>query len=792
MQSASADNQGAPPALAARRGGLRIQGHLILLVMVVLVPMFIFSAVMIFMHAQQAHSSKSQLLQHMAAEAAERVDSHLRRTVAGLQALGQSDSLSSHDLRAFHALAGRIVKAEHWDHIALLGASGEHFVNTRKPFGANLAALNRPDLPIKAAASRQLLVSDMTDSLTALADQGRAPMNEAAGDRFLTVVYVPVVQRETVNYVIAVAIEPATWQKLIEDQMGKAGGMEALLVDRESRVIASTYQNGAGPVAGGIKTVSLDASMDARASSSGQVHTIDGQKTYVAFHGTDLAGWTVVTFAPTEVFDSALRQTTMAMAGGFLLLLLCGAWLALMLGRRTSNSISQLVASVRAVAAGGAPLPIESHIAEVTQASQSVNETAALLAARRCELEAADRAKNAFLAVLAHELRNPLAPIRNCVQILNQAEPGSESARSAASVIDRQSAHLTRLVDDLLDVTRIDHGKIELRKELLDLRELLQSTVQDARGLVEKAGLGLTLEVPPAPVLANCDRIRLGQIVGNLLHNATKFTPRGGHITIRLAQDDSLAVVEVSDNGSGISPDHLEQIFELFAQEHPSGAGGNTGLGIGLALARKLVKLHGGTLKAMSAGPGQGSTFRVELPAVIVGPHAAAVAGAAEPAADKARPEPRVLVVDDNKDCADTLCELLGLSGFACTVAYSGQAALLAVAHEVPDAILLDIGLPDIIGHEVCRRIRSSVTTRQPVLIAVTGWGQDHDRELAMKAGFDAHVTKPADAGRVIAMLKSLKRDERSCPGSSTSLAIPAESSTCVEQPRDVVASGSA
>jgi signal transduction histidine kinase/ActR/RegA family two-component response regulator len=781
MQCSSADTASASLNPTAQRGGLRFQSHLINLVMAVLVPMFIFSVVMIVMHVQQARSTRSELLRNMALEAAERVDSHLRRTVAGLQTLGQSDALSNHDLRAFHALADRLVKAERWDHIALLGPSGEHFLNTRKPFGSKLAPLNRPDLPMKAAASRQPLVSDITDSLKAIAGEGKP-------DGFLTVLYVPVVQRETVKYVIAVAIEPATWQKLIQDPMGNAEGMEAVLLDPQSKVIAGTYQNGNGPEVGSIQRVSVDASVNEQASSSGHVTSVGGQSAYAASYKTEVAGWTVLTFAPTETFDSPFRQTTLFMAGAFLLLLLTGLWAALLLGRRTASSISQLVASVRAVAAGGAPLPLKSSIAEVTEASQAVNETAALLAARRSELEAADQAKNKFLAVLGHELRNPLAPIRNCVQLLKQVEPGSQTALSAVDVIDRQSAHLSRLVDDLLDVTRIDHGKIELRNEVLDLGQLLQGTVDDARGLLEQAGIVLTLDLPPAPVLANCDRVRLAQIVGNLLHNARKFTPRGGHIIIRLTREDPLAIVEVRDNGSGILPEHLEKIFDLFAQEQPSGAGGNTGLGIGLALTRKLVKLHGGTITATSAGRGQGSTFRIELPAVFVEPEDGGATGTAAPIVDTAGARARVLVVDDNQDCADTLGELLEMSGFAITVVYSGQAALHAVEHQRPDAVLLDIGLPDINGLEVCRRIRRSVTGRQPMLIALTGWGQENDRELAVKAGFDAHLTKPANAGALIAMLQSFRRNERSCSEANTSSAIAAGSSACVHQSRECAA----
>jgi signal transduction histidine kinase/ActR/RegA family two-component response regulator len=745
--SASGSPLGPPTLQTVRGGGLRMRTHLLLLIVTALVPVILFSAGMMFVHAERERSALHARLEENAAQLAALVNSQLKQTVAGLQTLGRSDALTHHDLRAFHALAGRLVRAnQQWENLHLLSPGGEQLINAGMPFGTALPPLNRPDLPAKAAESRQPLVSDLAQATVA--------------DHRLTMIYVPIVQPTgAVQYIIAVAIEPTKWRKVLESQVET--GMHAVLLDPQSEVITSTYPDDPAPMAGGIRNVSFHANAVGSASDTAHLDTLYGLDAYVASRKADFPGWTVATFVPVEAFDSPVRRSAIALVAGFLVLLLSGISLALLLGRRTTNSLSELVASVRAVASGHAPLPMKNHLAEVTQASQALTETAALLAARlrseetaHARLDAADRAKNAFLALLGHELRNPLAPIRNAVQLMQQAGLGSEAAQWATGVIDRQSAHLARLVDDLLDVTRIDHGKIELRKEVVDLRGLLQGTVQDHRGVVEQAGVLLTLDVPSTPVLAHGDRIRLAQIIGNLLQNATKFTARGGRIVMRVAQEGPMAIVEVSDNGAGISPDNLERIFELFAQERPSGVGGNTGLGIGLALTRKLVELHGGTVRAASAGLGQGSTFRIELPAVVVAPSENIVAETTAIATDDAGA--RVLVVDDNQDSADTLSEMLSMTGFSSTVAYGGQAALHAVEHEVPDAVLLDIGLPDMSGYEVCQRIRHSNMTRQPVLIALTGWGQDQDRALAMTAGFDAHLTKPADPGALVAMLKEL------------------------------------
>ncbi len=369
-------------------------------------------------------------------------------------------------------------------------------------------------------------------------------------------------------------------------------------------------------------------------------------------------------------------------------------------------------------------------------------------------LRRADRQKDEFLATLAHELRNPLAPIRTAVELIRRTNPTDPTVQRARTIIERQVLHLSRLVDDLLDVSRISFGTIELRQETLDLGGAAVSAVESIGATVEAAGLTLERQIGQSPVLVRGDATRLVQCILNLLNNAVKFTPRGGHIVLRVGQEGPMAVVEVSDNGNGILSENLDRIFELFVQEQPSGFGGNTGMGIGLALTRKLVELHGGTVRAASAGPGQGSTFRIELPTVA----AEAAGHPAEAAMERAvsGAGTRLLVVDDNRDAADTLGEMLAMSDFVVTTEYGGEAAVRAVERDAPDAVLLDIGLPDIDGYEVCKRIRHLPVSRQPVVIALTGWGQDEDRARAMAAGFNAHLTKPAEPERILALLQEL------------------------------------
>lgn len=368
-------------------------------------------------------------------------------------------------------------------------------------------------------------------------------------------------------------------------------------------------------------------------------------------------------------------------------------------------------------------------------------------------LRLADRQKDEFLATLAHELRNPLAPIRTAVELIRRREPADMTVQRARDIIERQVSHLSRLVDDLLDVSRITLGTIYLQKEMLDLGAVATSAAESVRLTLEAAGLTLEQKIGPLAVTVHGDATRLAQCIVNLLNNAVKFTPRGGHIVLRVAQEGAMASVEVSDTGIGISSRNLERIFELFVQERPSGLHGNTGLGIGLALTRKLMALHGGRVWAESAGPGHGSTFRIELPAASTAAPSP-VPGTPAQAMDGAGA--RVLVVDDNQDAADLLSEMLAMFGFRTSVEYDGEEAVRAVEQQAPDAVLLDIGLVGIDGYEVCRRIRRLGIAKQPVVIALTGWGQEQDRDRASAAGFDAHLTKPAEPARIISLLNEL------------------------------------
>ncbi len=362
------------------------------------------------------------------------------------------------------------------------------------------------------------------------------------------------------------------------------------------------------------------------------------------------------------------------------------------------------------------------------------------------DLERADRQKNEFLSMLAHELRNPLAPIRTAVDVLRLKGDGQPEIEWAREIINRQTKHLVRLVDDLLDVSRITGGKIRLDLEVLNAASVVAAAVETSRPLIEESGHQMTVTLPEEPVWVRCDRVRLAQVLSNLLNNAAKYTQRGGLIALTVERSGGEAVFRVADNGIGISAEMLPKVFELFTQVERSLDRSQGGLGVGLTVVKRLVEMHGGRVEAASSGAGGGSEFTVRLPAIESPPDPEAVADA--PLENRSPAAPlRVLVVDDNADAADSLAWLLRHGDHEVRTAHDGRQAV-EVAHEFrPQAVVLDLGLPEIDGYEVARRLRQHADTRGALLVALSGYGQQEHRRRSSEAGFDYHFVKPLDFG---------------------------------------------
>ncbi|MBX3159764.1 MAG: response regulator [Deltaproteobacteria bacterium] len=370
-----------------------------------------------------------------------------------------------------------------------------------------------------------------------------------------------------------------------------------------------------------------------------------------------------------------------------------------------------------------------------------VQERTAELEASEAALRAASKQKDAFLATLAHELRNPLAPLRMGLDLLLQVPDPPQSTTRVLAAMNRQLEHMVRLIDDLLDVSRISRGMLELKKERADLGTLVERAIDTARPFVDARKQTISVNVR-APVSAVVDTTRVCQIVGNLLHNASKYAPTGGEIRLELVREGDAAVIRVADRGVGIPADQLERVFDMFARIERSVPSANTGLGIGLALSRQLAELHGGTLAASSAGEGQGATFTLRLPA-LSGPLAqAAPAGSGVGDTHRTPNALRIVLIEDNEDAADTLAMWLEEMGHAVQVARTGPDGLALVQEARPDVVLCDVGLPGMDGVEVCRRVKE-LPDVHPLMVAITGWATDADRRRTGEAGFDHHLVKP-------------------------------------------------
>jgi CheY-like chemotaxis protein/two-component sensor histidine kinase len=365
------------------------------------------------------------------------------------------------------------------------------------------------------------------------------------------------------------------------------------------------------------------------------------------------------------------------------------------------------------------------------------------------DLSENDRRKNEFLATLAHELRNPLAPLSNMLQVVKRANGDSETLKRAHDTIERQLAQMVRLVDDLMDLNRITHDRLELRRSEVELSSVIQQAVEVARPLIDAEGHNLTIDLPAEPTYLNADRARLAQLFGNLLNNSCRYTRPNGRIGLSAKRDGEELLVTVSDNGAGIPADKLSSIFDMFTQVDRTAEQSQGGLGIGLTLVKRLAEMHGGSIEAKSRGEGQGSEFVVRLP--IVQKRAEFSAPATDTPAEF--PQRRILIVDDNKDSADSLALLLEITGNQTYMAHDGIEAVEAIEKHRPEVVLLDIGLPKLDGHEVCRRVRAQPWGKDILVIALTGWGQEDDRRKSEEAGFDGHLVKPVDYERLLKLL---------------------------------------
>ena len=688
------------------------------------------------------------------------VDREIRGSLGTLEALGTSVHLQHGNLRAFHEQALALDRAPFiWT--LLLDPSGERLVDTGRPFGAAHRAVVEPGIVAQVLATQRPWVTDLTP--------GSLP------GELLTTVYVPA--RAAPGYVIAHRISVELWKKkALVLPAGRSAWLLAV-IDRQGKFIARSQR--ADDLLGRQARPELVAA--AAASADGLIRhlTLENVEVYDAFTHSELTGWTIAVAAPVGSIEASSWLAVSWLVAGLALALAAGAAMATYLARKFLRGIEVAGAAAAALGKGEQPAVAPTTLDEINtlnlalghaghrlSAERRLRETAEAERARLLEAEVAAReaaqrdnaAKDQFLALLGHELRNPLAGIAGAADLMQRKIPEAVGAGRYLAIIDRQIRHLTHIVDDLVDASRVALGKIVLQAETINLADCVASCVDGLR--VTERAAGYSLVVQAVDVWVHADAVRIEQIVNNLVTNALKFSAAGSEVLLRVLALESSAVIEVTDRGVGITPDLLPHVFEPFMQGPGPSGRLQSGLGIGLALVRQLVQLHGGEVSATSRGAGMGSTFVVSLPRVErAEPRPAEQARTATTAC-------RVLLVDDNADARATTAQALRHLGYSVEVAGGGHDALAAAARQSPEVVILDIGLPDLDGYAVAAALRQRLGGETVVLIALSGYGGADPRRHAAPQLFDEHLVKPAQLDLLARSIENqLRRRRPSEPG---------------------------
>jgi signal transduction histidine kinase len=736
---------------------VRVRAHLALLAIVILVPVVALSAAGLHILLRAERASAHANVRETARAVALAVDRELAAAEAALRVLATSRYLAEGDLRGFYGQA-TIARTSDNAWIVLFDRDAQQVVNTRFPLGSRLARRNLPEIVTQVMQSQRFTVSDIY--------QG------AMAQKPIVTVDVPVPLDNGQRYVLTQAFFPEYFSQLIKERELPEGWIVGIFDSNGATIARSVRHEEFVARPGNPELVAA-----AQRSREGELEhpSREGIPVFDAFTHTSRAGWFVAVGVPQEVLEAPARRAVGVAGLGMLVALGGAVVVAFLLGRRLERAIAGAARSASALGRGEAPLFSASNVSEIDQLQATLAEAGAILMrernarevaeAERARLleseqearrlaEAQNEAKDEFLAMLGHELRNPLSAISGAVAVMESEAARPEAQAYAREVVARQSGHLGRIVDDLLDMSRVMTGKIRLDRQRVDLAEAARRCV----GTLTAAGRTSrhALKVNAQPTWVEADPTRLDQVVANLLVNALKYTPDGGDIEVEVRPDGADALLMVRDTGVGISAALLPRVFDVFVQGAASLERGQGGLGIGLALVQRLVQMHGGSVSAASEGEGKGSVFTVRLAGVA--PSEPAAGGVEKPAAG-ATPGVRVLIVDDHEDARMTLRMLLELLGYAVIEAPDGVEALRVAAAGRPDVAVVDIGLPGIDGYEVARRLRADPATRAIPLIALTGYGQQEDRRRALEAGFDEHLVKPVDAQHLVdAMTRALRR----------------------------------
>ena len=737
---------------------MKIRAQLLVMAMAILIPVVVAAGLGLAKIRDGERQVALRGLKETVRATALIIDREVQGSISGLKALGSSPNLETGDFKAFYAQAAAFDKMpDMWT--ALLDDKGAQVLNTVVPYGTAMPA-PRPD----NIERRRMILANPKPRVTDLVVGG-------VTGKMVTAINVPASAAGGKRFVVSQVFTVEHWkQKAL--QTGVPADWIVAVIDRNGKFISRSHNEAAL-----LGTNALPALVAAAGeSASGLIRgvTVEGVDSYIAYTHSELAGWTIAIGAPVTSIDAAANSAIWLAVLGMLAALGVAALAVAAFGRSFISAIEG--ASRSAVALGQGQQPVVEHTGtqEINDLNQALVGAGTLLEAERksrlaaeterehllCKetlareaAQAQNDAKDQFLAMLGHELRNPLAAIAGATALLERSGSGNPGAERCIGIISRQNRHLGHIVNDLLDISRLIAGKIALEKEPLDLADCVSKCVAALRTTERAVGYKITVHASPAGFSG--DAVRMDQILTNLLTNALKFSEPGGQVTITVGKDADKAVVTVQDAGAGIAPELLVSIFEPFVQGPAPANRLQSGMGIGLALVRQLVRLHGGDVTAVSAGLNQGSVFSFWVPAT-----------AAQEPEKNARvanvPHQRKLVyVEDNADARTTMAELLRMFGFEVIEVADGASTLRAVLVAQPDAVIIDIGLPDINGYEVARRLRADPLTRFTPLIALTGYGQLRDKQAAVLAGFSAHLVKPVLASALVDTLeKVLAPDE--------------------------------
>jgi signal transduction histidine kinase len=729
---------------------MKIRAYLALMVAAVLVPVILFSTLSLDTLLKSEREAALKGVRETARISMVSIDRELTNTQSALRMLALSPYLANGDLAGFYqqALAADKPGAS-WT--ALIDEDGQQILNTRVPFGTPLPGPNASSLRVKRVLeSGEPQVSNLIRGVVSRA--------------VLVAVDVPVTTPSGERYVIAQAYEVSYFDQVL-NQVNAPPTWVSGVFDRNGMLIARTQGSAQEP-----GEARPDLREAIRNRTVGVIRTVgdERERLYTVLERSSLSGWTVAVGVPEAEIESAARRALAVSMLGLFAAIVCAAIAAVFFARRLSQSIARAARSAHAMENGEPVGPSEvSGVREVDEVQAAIAAAASVVhkektsrqqAEREREIlfqreheartmaEQQNRAKDEFLAMLGHELRNPLAAIVNATNVMAQPGMPAQSVERARKIITHQSRHLTRIVDDLLDMGRVHSGKILLERHPLRLDQLAGNHFKALAATERASRHALSSELEEAWV--DADPTRMEQVISNLLDNAIKYTPPGGTIVLRVEAKGDDVLLSVSDSGIGISPDLVPYVFDLFVQGTRTLDRAQGGLGVGLALVKRLTEMHDGSVSVKSAGTGRGSTFEVRLPRVK------APAQLEHDVAPAESSRQHVLLIEDNEDGREMMAMMLEAQQYKVECAVDGFDGLRIAAETHPDIALVDIGLPGIDGYEVARRMRSDPATASVRLVALTGYGQESDRMRALDAGFDAHLVKPVDLNRLMQVLE--------------------------------------